>query len=66
MIEYYDFFTGANLTEFWHNMKVLMRMIAPEVLIWFAAYAFYRLALFLREQFAPERDEDYKEYESEE
>lgn len=60
MINDYTFFTADRMNEFWNDCRVMLKVISPEILIFIALYAFYRVALMLRKTFFPEPDDEDK------
>ncbi|HAS7789731.1 hypothetical protein [Paenibacillus lactis] len=62
MIQYQQFFTVARMDEFLHNVKVLLYMVMPLLIIWIATQLGGYLIQVIRDAFdrtRRDREDDY-------
>jgi hypothetical protein len=61
MPDYQAFLSGQNLTDFWNNVKWLLFLVAPVILIFFATDMVAALVGMIRNAIAGEADKDDNE-----
>jgi len=65
MIEPIPFFTYERLTEFWHNVQILLLLAVPMLVIFLGTYFGGQIIYVIREVFSRffgKSDEDYEDY----
>lgn len=65
MPDYQSFLSGANLEEFWANVKWLLFYVAPVIMIFVAVYAVGHVVKMVRSSIGKEsvKDDDDDDYE---
>lgn len=57
-IPYIPFFTDAAMVEFWNDLRSIIHMLAPAIMILAAAYAMYRVAIMIRDTMEEHSEHD--------
>lgn len=61
MIRYQQFFTTARMDEFFHNVRVLLYVVMPILVIWIAAKLGGYLIVVIRDAFDRQRQDRYED-----
>jgi hypothetical protein len=61
MPDYQAFLSGQNLTEFWNNVKWLLFLVAPIILIFFATDMVADVVRLIRRSIAGEAEKEDKD-----